>query len=119
MEPVVLDAFAQGTEFCKWTVEHADQASATAVKLFGGTPVLLRGRYRDCLAPGKPLWEGGGFRPPARASCRALACRGQGNRDGYAAPELRFRIVRAGVPCGPDLVPQGPAKPLPPLGGAS
>eukprot|EP00930_Biecheleria_cincta_P084725 TRINITY_DN74174_c0_g1_i1.p1 TRINITY_DN74174_c0_g1~~TRINITY_DN74174_c0_g1_i1.p1 ORF type:complete len:871 (+),score=154.33 TRINITY_DN74174_c0_g1_i1:94-2613(+) len=72
-------------------------------------PLLLRSRYNECLALGRPLWDIGSgerapFRSPTRASGRALACRG---RDGRV-PELRFRIVRAGIPFGPDPAPHPP-----------
>eukprot|EP00927_Polykrikos_kofoidii_P060950 TRINITY_DN55848_c0_g1_i1.p1 TRINITY_DN55848_c0_g1~~TRINITY_DN55848_c0_g1_i1.p1 ORF type:complete len:1101 (-),score=203.50 TRINITY_DN55848_c0_g1_i1:114-3392(-) len=103
MEPMVE---RRESDLCKWTVFSADDPDSSG-KLQASTPVLIRGKYNECLALGKPLWDvaGGGvgaaFRSPARASGRRLTCRG---RDGRVA-ELRFRVVKAGLPFGDDPEP--------------
>lgn len=113
MEPVVerRDGSHQGADLCRWTLVSAESPDARG-KIQVDSPLLIRGKYNECLGVGRSVWEaavaaGGAstasgvpptFRSPSRASGRQLACRGRDAR----ARELQFRIVRAGVPFGPD-----------------
>eukprot|EP00931_Biecheleriopsis_adriatica_P075070 TRINITY_DN49018_c0_g1_i1.p1 TRINITY_DN49018_c0_g1~~TRINITY_DN49018_c0_g1_i1.p1 ORF type:complete len:979 (+),score=204.75 TRINITY_DN49018_c0_g1_i1:69-3005(+) len=107
MEPAIERR--EVTDTCRWTLVHADgpEGASAGTPLQPGMPLLIRGKYNDCLALGRPLWDSGGgqgFRSPVRASGRCLVCKG---RDGRV-PELRFRIVRAGTPFGADPAPHPP-----------
>lgn len=76
------------SDSCCWTLLHADGDAASPLQ--SHMPLLIRGKYNDCLAVGSHLRGVS----PARASGRHLICKG---RDGRV-PELRFRIVKAGIP---------------------
>jgi len=99
VEPVVDRK--EGADWSRWTLVHADDVT-TSGPLQCGMPMLIRGKYNDCLSVGKPLVAMGGpggtvgFTAPSRLSGCRLACRG---RDGRL-PELRFRLVKAGMPFG-------------------
>lgn len=118
MEPVVerRDASHQGADTCRWTLVSAESPDNSG-KVQVDSPVLLRGKYSECLGVGRPLWEialgiGSGatasaanvsFRSASRASGRQLLCRGRDVRS----RDLHFRLVRAGVPFGPDPLAPG------------
>eukprot|EP00928_Gymnodinium_smaydae_P021740 TRINITY_DN18517_c0_g2_i1.p1 TRINITY_DN18517_c0_g2~~TRINITY_DN18517_c0_g2_i1.p1 ORF type:complete len:939 (-),score=233.35 TRINITY_DN18517_c0_g2_i1:43-2643(-) len=98
MEPMIERR--EATDLCKWTLVGADEQDS-AGRVQTSTQLLIRGKYKDCLALGRPLWDSVGpkaFRPPARASGWQLTCAGRDAR----APELRFRLVKAALPFGPD-----------------
>lgn len=108
IEPTV-EKLEACTDLCKWTLLHADDPTYSG-KLQADTPLLLRGKYRDVLAVGQPLWSSGGpgFRSLARRSGRGLVCRANPSASaggGRPTPEMRFRMVKAGVPFSPEPWP--------------
>ena len=104
MEPVVERR--ELSDSCCWTLLHAD--GDVGIPLQSKMPLLIRGKYNDCLALGSRL-QGVS---PARASGRRLMCKG---RDGRI-PELRFRIVKAGIPFDAQVTSPGiPREPPPQL----
>jgi len=111
---VIVDR-KENSDLNKWTVVHADDPNRTGT-FTSHTPLLIRGKYNECLSLGRFYWElgassGGGssgnsrFRPPVRSSGRTLVCQG---RDGKI-PERRFRIVKAVVPFSLDMEPDAKA----------
>ncbi|CAE7636837.1 TUBGCP2 [Symbiodinium pilosum] len=112
MDPVIRRDVTLGevTDACRWTIVHADgEISGKPVQC--EMPLLLRGKYNDCLAVGRSLW--GTTVSPVRRSGKSLVCKGRDAR----MPDLRFRIVRAGIPFSAEPVqPSVPsASPPPPL----
>lgn len=107
MEPVIRRVTpGEVTDACKWTLVHADgEMSGKPVQC--DMPLLLRGKYHDCLAAGRSLW--GTAVSPARRSGKALVCKGRDAR----VPDLRFRIVRAGIPFSPELASLSQPSPPP------
>jgi len=109
MEPTV-ERLEACTDLCKWTLLHADDPTYSG-KLQADTPLLLRGKYREVLAVGQPLWSSGagGVRSLARRSGRSLVCRDAKVSSTSSAnrpvPEMRFRLVKAGVPFSPEPWP--------------
>mmetsp|Transcript_84434 Transcript_84434/g.187542 ORF Transcript_84434/g.187542 Transcript_84434/m.187542 type:complete len:227 (+) Transcript_84434:49-729(+) len=72
MEPTIERREGSG-DLCRWTLLHADEPNKTGA-VQACTPLLIRGKYNECLALGKHLWDGigagSGVRSPARASGR-------------------------------------------------
>eukprot|EP00811_Abedinium_folium_P012611 NODE_216_length_3372_cov_10.598151.p1 GENE.NODE_216_length_3372_cov_10.598151~~NODE_216_length_3372_cov_10.598151.p1 ORF type:complete len:975 (+),score=322.43 NODE_216_length_3372_cov_10.598151:133-3057(+) len=115
MVPIIehIEASPQGTDLCRWKLQHAENPDSNS-RLLASTPVLIHGKYHECLALGQLLAEvadtAGDFMSPSRLSGRALGLRSAESRGA----ELRFRIVKAGIPFGPDPSQHPPALTVPP-----
>eukprot|EP00971_Amphidinium_carterae_P131434 2603373-Amphidinium_carterae.1 len=101
VEPAIVksEASPQGGDFCSWTLVHAGGAEESGAPLEVGAQVQLRGKYSNCLAVGRPMWEAlqgaRKFIAPSRRRGYTLGCAPRN----VQAEEQWFCLVRAGLPC--------------------